>query len=227
MNMFLRWAFLSGFARALKYQCKWAPNTKELEQTMATLPGAKHMPGTDRQAQFNLLLAQSLQAAVQIFQGRGYGRARSVEMARAAFLENGSGLTRAMFAWWLRVTPDPVAQMKARRDLADRARALWGEGMKVDEVHGDQTVALHVTSCPFAEYFWGVCEPDLTAVLCAYDAQWMAQVNMSPRPVRVSRSGTLAAGADHCDFTFKSAAKQTARAPKARQRGILGHICGG
>lgn len=194
--------FLIGFARELRRQCRWAPDRRELAATMSRLRGAKHMPGADRQAVFNLFLAQSLQAAVGIFQGRGYGRARAIAMAQAALLATGSGLTRAAFSWWLRVTPDPVGDMKKRRDLSVKAQKIWGEGMDLSEVHSDDSVALHVTACPFAQYFWGVSEPDLMPVFCAYDAQWMAQVNRSRRPVRVSRSGTLAEGAERCDFTF-------------------------
>ena len=202
MQAVVKFVFLSAFARALRRQNRWAPDRRELAAAMAGLRGGSHMPGGDAPARRNLMLAQALQAAVQILQGRGFGRDRAVEMAGAAFLKTGSGLTRLFFAWWLRVTKDPVHDMKRRRDLAEKARKLWGEGMKLEEVHDGDDVALLVHDCPFAHYFWSVSEPDLTPILCAYDAQWMAQVNRSNRPVRVSRNGTLAAGAEACDFTF-------------------------
>ena len=214
MTWFVRMMFLRGFARALRRQCKWAPTRRELAREMELLTDARHMPGGDKQAAFNLLLAQSLQAAVRLLQGRGYGRARALEMARAAFLENGSGLTQAIFAFWLRMTPDPVAQMKVRRDLADKARKLWGQGMQVEERHAPDAVSLVVTDCPFAQYFWSVSEPDLAPILCAYDARWMAQVNRSKRPVTVTRAGTLAGGAEACDFTFQR--RDVAQKPKAK-----------
>lgn len=213
MNRIIKWMYLTGLVRELKRQCKWGPDRRELAARMTELSASSQALGEGKQAEFNRLLAHSLQASVHILQGRGYGRDRSVDMARAAFLKNGSTLTWALFAWWLKTTPDPVADMKKRRHLAETAQKLWGERMAVSEVHAESSVALHVHDCPFASYFWDVAEPDLTPILCAYDAQWMRQVNRSRRPVRVTRAGTLADGAEHCDFTFTQTG-QTAPAPQ-------------
>lgn len=196
------WFFVRGFVRALKRQTPLAPDRAALQRRIAAMPHVHVMPGDDRQAAFNLLLARSLSAAVSHLEDEGQPRPVAVSIARAAFLENGSGFVRVVFGTWLAATRDPVRAMQRRRDLSRKAHAMWGNGMQTQMVATENSVALQVMRCPFADYFWNMAEPDLTPILCAYDAQWMAQVNRSSRPVTASRAGTIAAGSDCCDFTF-------------------------
>ncbi|WP_165390236.1 L-2-amino-thiazoline-4-carboxylic acid hydrolase [Thalassococcus sp. S3] len=206
----MRFLFLSGFARALRRVTGLAPRRGDLQRRIARLPRHHAMPGGDRQADFNLLMVQSLQVAVSHLEDQGILRNDAVAMAKEAFLANGSGVTRAAFGLWLAGTRDPVAQMQKQPCLTDLTREMWGQGVEAHEVTGPDRVTLHVTRCPFADYLWNVAEPDLMPVFCAYDAQWMEQVNASRRPVTVNRSGTIATGAERCDFTFVRAEKAQA-----------------
>ncbi len=199
-----RW-FLRRFAAGLRHEYRDAPRYRRLRAAVQARAGARaHMPGQDAQASFNFVVAAALESAAELLQEAGLSRGEAVAVTRAAMMRTGAGLTRVMFAVWLVFTRDPVRSFQRHKgQLCARSAALWGEGMMVHEQHTPDSVTLQVTTCPFAQYFAATEQRDLTSILCEYDRAWMAQVNLSKRPVRALRRHTIAAGAKSCDFRFE------------------------
>ena len=175
-----------------------------LRRTIKRLPDG-NMPGSDRAREFNLTLARSLHAAVIFLEcDLGLAHEEAFLRARTAFIETGNWLARAGVRLWLRVERDPFAGVRARGPSAF-AKAVWGNGIAVEDRHTQDTVSLCVLTCPFHEYFWNVGRTDLTPILCAWDTAWQAEVNRSGKPIRVDIPGTLATNGDQCEFTFRRA----------------------
>jgi hypothetical protein len=59
----------------------------------------------------------------------------------------------------------------------------------------------NITGCRFAEFFRQLGEPDLGfALLCAMDDTAAEEIGAAE--VKLTRSGTIMRGADHCDFRY-------------------------
>ncbi|WP_425039459.1 L-2-amino-thiazoline-4-carboxylic acid hydrolase [Primorskyibacter sp. S187A] len=174
----------------------------DLRRVEHRLPQA-HMPGVDAAQGANLILARSLHAAV-IYLEEDVALAPELAVARAreAFAATGTWLARGAVRLWLALERDPFAGVETRGPAA-LARALWGEGMALEERRRPHEVSLCVTQCPFQEYFWNAARSDLTPIVCAWDTAWHEEINASRKPIRVEMRGCLAEGAPQCDFTFR------------------------
>ncbi len=164
------------------------------------------MPGTDGARRFNLTLARSLHGAVTLLEREaGLPPQRASHAAEAAFVASGSWLARASIRLWLRLERDPFAGVQ-KRGPSLLAKAMWGDGMMVEDRRVPGAVSLCVLSCPLHDYFWNVGRSDLTPILCAWDTAWQAEVNASARPIRVDIRSTLAEGDAMCEFVFRKPA---------------------
>ncbi|MCG7625143.1 L-2-amino-thiazoline-4-carboxylic acid hydrolase [Epibacterium sp. Ofav1-8] len=190
------------FARNLSRQSGIRFTWRNLRGEIARLPRST-MPGTDGAHRFNLALAQSLHASVILLErDAAISPVEAVRIAGAAFGVSGTWLARSVIRTWLRLERDPFEGV-VRRGPSMVAKALWGNGMAVEDRHGPDQVSLCVLACPFHEYFWNVGRSDLTPILCAWDTAWHAEVNVSDKPIRVDVRETIAGGGEICDFNFR------------------------
>ncbi|WP_424973145.1 L-2-amino-thiazoline-4-carboxylic acid hydrolase [Dinoroseobacter sp. S76] len=204
MRRLMAWLWQGKFARNLSRQSGRVLRARDLRREIGYLPQGQ-MPGRGGAQRFNLTLAQSLLAATGLLErDGGLPRDESVRIAGAAFARSGRWAARGATRLWLKLDPDPFAGVQARGP-AKLARALWGDGMSVEDRHGAEDVSLCVLVCPFHGYFQSVGRPDLTPVLCAWDAAWQDDVNRSAKPIRVEIRSTIARGAEICEFAFQRA----------------------
>ena len=169
---------------------------------------ADHAPmaGDGPGAEVSRAVAAAVHAAAELAEEEGaLMRPEAVAAIRQPLLDTGAWLVKAGFAVWLFAARDPVDNL-SHRDVDREVQALWGTGMQAETELRPDAVILRVKSCPFTEYFWNVARPDLAPLLCAWDAQWMAQVNAANRPVDVTRTRPIAAGGTSCDFQFRRTA---------------------
>ncbi|MEO0829547.1 MAG: L-2-amino-thiazoline-4-carboxylic acid hydrolase [Pseudomonadota bacterium] len=206
MTSFKIWLMWRGFHRRLGVAGVPVPPYRSFAGRARRYAEQAPMPGSGEGAKVSRAVAALLHAAAEYAEEEGaLSRMHAVAAVRPAFLDTGAWLVRAGFAAWLSTVKNPVANL-SRRKLDREVQTLWGSGMETDvERHPDELV-LSVKSCPFSEYFWNVARPDLTPILCAWDAQWMAQVNTSRSPVQVLRPSTIASGGASCDFRFRRTA---------------------
>lgn len=188
------------FAWRLSRQAGRRMTRRMIADEIDRLPPAA-MPGTDAAKAFNLTLAQSLHAAVRLLEGETTAT-EARDTAGKAFVDTGSWLSRGMVRLWLRVERDPHAGV-VRRGAAPFTRALWGNGMAVEDRHSDGGVSLCVLTCPFHDHFWNAGRADLTAILCRWDTAWQREINASPAPIQVDIRSTIAGGGDLCEFAFR------------------------
>lgn len=201
------------FVRQIRKQGGPAVTVCEVRRERARLP-AYQMPGTDAAATRNRALAETLLAATLCLeQGHGLARPQAVAVAQGAFLATGTGFARWVMRVWLLVERDPMAGLR-RRGLAGNAARLWGDGMRLSDHDSGDSFELHVSACPFAEYFWNAGRGDLTPVLCAWDGAWMDSVNRHRRAIKVDRPGTLAEGHARCAFRFRVSPPLRSPAPR-------------
>lgn len=202
MRRFMAYSWQREFAQNLSHAVSSPVTVRDLRDRIARLPDGD-MPGDDGAKRFNLTLARSLHAAVALLeQDRGMASPDAVRIAGAAFGESGTWFARAAIRLWLRLESDPFAGV-SKRGPSSVARAMWGNGMAVADKHAAGEVSLCVAACPFHDYFWNVGRTDLTPILCAWDTAWQAEVNASSKAIRVDIRGTIAGGAEVCEFAFR------------------------
>lgn len=178
-----------------------------LDQALARYPDAQ-MPGTDAPAIFNKTLAKNLHAAaVFLEQNLGLPRDDARAVARQAFVATGGWVSRLGIKLWLWTERDPFAGV-AKRGATPLAEKMWGDGMQLTEQRKDNKISLCVLSCPFCAYFQNADRPDLTPILCEWDASWIAEVETSKRSLRVVLESTLARGDAMCEFAFYDEVKE-------------------
>ncbi|MBT8415383.1 MAG: L-2-amino-thiazoline-4-carboxylic acid hydrolase [Boseongicola sp.] len=210
MRRLIGWVWQRAFLGRLTRQTGFQLSATDVQAEINRMPRGQ-MPGTDAARRFNLLMAESLHAAARLLEREaGLPREDAVEAARTAFVSGGSWLARGFVRLWLRLERDPYKGVDTR-GAAPLSKALWGNGMVVEDRRGHAHISLCVLSCPFQDYFWNVGRSDLTPVLCEWDTNWQTEVNASPRPIRVDIKSTLARGDDLCEFTFTRACETQSR----------------
>lgn len=107
-----------------------------------------------------------------------------------------------------------AATAKGRK--LDNWKVIWGngfkkidEGLQMDMLHEDSSSQdFNVTSCPIADYFRALDEPELGAVLmCEQDVHLADAVGGDE--VEFNRSQTIMGGAKYCDFRIRMHDKPT------------------
>ncbi len=190
------------FARKLSRQAGVKVAVRDLRDEAENLPQGD-MPGDDRAKLFNLALARSLQASVSLLErNHGIPSTHAVYIAGAAFGASGTWLARSVIRLWLRVESDPFGGVM-KRGPSLVAKAMWGNGMVVEDRLTSDGVSLCVLACPFNDYFGSVGRSDLTPILCAWDTAWQDEVNASDRPIMVDIRSTIACGGKICEFSFR------------------------
>ncbi|WP_224826764.1 L-2-amino-thiazoline-4-carboxylic acid hydrolase [Cognatishimia sp. MH4019] len=192
------------FARNLSKQARVKLTAQDIRSEVGRLPPGS-MPGNDVAKRFNLTLARSLHAAVILLETKaGFSSIDAKKLAGVAFGASGAWLTRLATRSWLKLEVDPFAGV-VKRGPSKLAKAMWGDGMVVEDRYRPDGVSLCVLTCPFHEYFWNVGRSDLTPILCAWDTAWQAEVNGSTKPIQVDILDTIARGGEVCEFAFKRA----------------------
>jgi hypothetical protein len=118
-------------------------------------------------------------------------------------------------AEWRRqiITEEPVAPGEPTEQFRTRnvaVAALIGDAVDVQMLKDEpESIEFNVTGCRFAQFFRELGEPELGfALTCSWDNTVAEEIGAGD--VKLTRTGTIMQGANHCDFRY--ALKKTGRA---------------
>lgn len=154
----------------------------------------------DEPARHNLRMTLALVSAYEFLLPR-LGRETATVVVRASFIEPlGDAMkegTRAM----LDNAPDAFQAMvelsKSREEHA------FGKGFVFDRpVDDDQRYHVDVRRCFYHDVLVANSAPELTPVMCAFDANWIDAIAPDRHGFRFERRTTIGTGGTHCPFHF-------------------------
>ncbi|MGE0484606.1 MAG: L-2-amino-thiazoline-4-carboxylic acid hydrolase [Gammaproteobacteria bacterium] len=123
------------------------------------------------------------------------GEARAAELLRAAVDEYARGVGAAAAA----ATPGhPLDTLRSLMPMFTAGEALEVEPLAND----DETLAMNVRRCKYAEYFQALGETEFGAMItCEMDPPMTAGIGDA---LELQRSQTLLKGGTHCDFRWRT-----------------------
>ncbi|GAA3202531.1 L-2-amino-thiazoline-4-carboxylic acid hydrolase [Nonomuraea roseoviolacea] len=154
----------------------------------------------DEPARHNLRMTLALVAAYTVLKPR-LGRETALAVVRAAFIEPlGDSMkdgTRAM----LDNAPDAFRAMvelsRSREEFA------FGKGFVFHRpVDDDERYHVDVHRCFYHDVLVAHAAPELTPVMCAFDANWIEAIEPDRHGFRFDRRTTIGTGGTHCPFHF-------------------------
>lgn len=154
----------------------------------------------DEASVHNLRMTLALVAAYQNLLPR-LGRDEALDLVRTAFNEPlAEGVrqgTRAMLDY----SPDPF---RAMVELAkSREEHAFGAGFDFRHpADDDDRFFADVHRCFFHEVLVANSAPELTPVMCAFDANWIEAIDPAKHGFRFERPTTIGLGGPHCPFHF-------------------------
>jgi hypothetical protein len=101
---------------------------------------------------------------------------------------------------------DPIERFRASTAAS---AALIGDAVDVEMLKDEPAaIEFNITGCRYAEFFRELGEPELGfALACSWDDTEVEEIGTGE--VKLTRTGTIMRGADHCDFRY--ALKKAAR----------------
>ncbi|WP_431913903.1 L-2-amino-thiazoline-4-carboxylic acid hydrolase [Nonomuraea jabiensis] len=154
----------------------------------------------DEPARHNLRMTLALVAAYELLLPR-LGRPATIEAVRAAFVEPLGEATRQGTLAMLDTAPDPflamVAVSKSREEHA------FGKGFVFDRpADDDRRYHVDVRRCFYHDVLTANGAPELTPVMCAFDANWIEAIEPGRHGFAFDRRTTIGLGGSHCPFHF-------------------------
>ncbi|GAA3041948.1 L-2-amino-thiazoline-4-carboxylic acid hydrolase [Streptosporangium longisporum] len=174
--------------------------TTAVRARQAELEEANRLLIVDEPSRYNLRMTLALVAAYEVLLPR-LGREAAVAAVRTSFVEPlGDTMkegTRAM----LDDAPDPF---RAMVELSrSREEYAFGKGFVFDRpVDDDERYHLDVHRCFYHDVLVANSAPELTPVMCAFDANWIEAIVPGRHGFRFDRRTTIGTGGTHCPFHF-------------------------
>ncbi|MFD9902953.1 L-2-amino-thiazoline-4-carboxylic acid hydrolase [Streptomyces sp. NPDC059063] len=154
----------------------------------------------DEAALYNLRMTLALVAAYE-FLMPSLGRRDALDLVRTAFVEPLSEAVRQGTRAMLDSSPDPY---RAMVDLAkSREQHAFGAGFAFRHpVDDDSRFFADVHRCFYHQVLVANSAPELTPVMCAFDANWIEAIDPHEHGFRFERVTTIGLGGTHCPFHF-------------------------
>ncbi|MDA2803248.1 L-2-amino-thiazoline-4-carboxylic acid hydrolase [Nocardiopsis suaedae] len=154
----------------------------------------------DAPARQNLRMVAALMAAYEALRSR-LGRDAALDLVRVCFNEPFADAIREGTRARLDDAEDAfssiVEMSKAREEFA------FGKGFVFDRAADDGgRYHVDVHRCFFHEVLSANGAPELTPVLCAFDAAWIEAIDPGGHGFRFERPTTIGTGGTHCPFHF-------------------------
>ncbi|MFI7128956.1 L-2-amino-thiazoline-4-carboxylic acid hydrolase [Nonomuraea sp. NPDC050153] len=154
----------------------------------------------DEPARHNLRMTLALVAAYELLLPR-LGRAATIEAVRVAFVEPLGEATRHGTRAMLDTAPDPFLAMVAVS--RSREEHAFGKGFVFERpVDDDQRYHVDVRRCFYHDVLVANGAPELTPVMCAFDANWIEAIEPDRHGFGFERRTTIGLGGTHCPFHF-------------------------
>jgi hypothetical protein len=135
---------------------------------------------------------------------RGVSEERAFEMVRGAFSSIFAASAGHAVRGVLRLVPDPVATMR-RRSITPLFREVFGSLFSFEDHSTELGTVMKISRCGIYDFFLREGEPSLTRAFCAWDRNWLGELDHSSRPVATRRSLTLVTDGKPCEFHFDRA----------------------
>ncbi|WP_406675334.1 L-2-amino-thiazoline-4-carboxylic acid hydrolase [Nonomuraea sp. N2-4H] len=190
-------AFYQHLATALP---EYAPLTAAMRARQDELEAANAHLIVDEPARHNLRMTLALVAAYEVLSPR-LGREEAIAAVRAAFIEPlGDSLkegTRAMLDGAQDAFQAMVELSKSREEHA------FGKGFVFARpVDDGERYHVEVRRCFYHDVLLANGAPELTPVMCAFDANWIEAIAPDRHGFRFERRTTIGTGGTHCPFHF-------------------------
>jgi hypothetical protein len=135
---------------------------------------------------------------------RGITEERAFEVVRGSFssifaMPAGRAVRGALF-----LVRDPVSTLR-RRSISTLFRTVFGSLFTFEDRTTDAGSVLTISRCGIYDFFVREGEPGLTRAFCAWDRNWLGELDQSERPVATRRSLTLVTDGKPCEFHFERA----------------------
>jgi hypothetical protein len=120
---------------------------------------------------------------------------------RQCFVEPLREAVRSATARALNGARDPFAEIVAIAKL--RERSVFGGGFQFEKSRDDDRACyMDVVRCLWHRFFAAEAYPELTAIFCAFDNNWIEAIDPNQHGVRFERATTLGTGGHLCPFHF-------------------------
>ncbi|RBQ21282.1 hypothetical protein DP939_00730 [Spongiactinospora rosea] len=172
----------------------------EMRSRQSELEAANRHLIADEPSRHNLRLTLALVAAYEILTPH-LGRETAMHAVRTAFIEPLSDTMQAGTRAMLDAAPDPFAAMVAMS--RSREEHAFGTTFVFDRtIDDDQRYHLDVRRCFYHDVLTANSAPELTPMMCAFDANWIDAIDPEAHGFRFDRPTTIGLGASHCPFHF-------------------------
>lgn len=191
---------LDAFYRRLGEELHDHSLTAGMRARQDDLEAANRARVVDAPARQNLRMVMALVAAYEALRPR-LGRDAALGLVRVCFNEPFADAIREGTRARLDGAEDPFASIvemsKAREEFA------FGKGFAFERSADDgDRYHVDVRRCFFHEALSANGAPELTPVLCAFDANWIDAIDPGDHGFRFERPTTIGTGGTHCPFHF-------------------------
>ncbi|QIS12044.1 L-2-amino-thiazoline-4-carboxylic acid hydrolase [Nocardia arthritidis] len=172
----------------------------EMRARHAELTAANAHLVIDEPSRWNAAMALALVAAHEYLVPR-LGCAESIAAVQVAFVEPLGDQVRAATRQLLDAAPDPFAAMVELTRA--RERDAFGPTFTFDHPADDErSYHCDVVRCFYHEVLVANSAPELTTVMCEFDANWIGAIDPAVDGFRFERATTIGRGGTHCPFNF-------------------------
>jgi hypothetical protein len=154
----------------------------------------------DEAARYNLRMTLVLVAAYELLTPE-IGRGAALAAIHAAFVEPLADVVQQATTALLDHAPDPF---RAMVELAKaREREAFGAGFVFEHPADDNSrFFADVWRCHYHDTLVANGAPELTPVMCAFDANWIGAIDPARHGFSFERTTTIGLGGTHCPFHF-------------------------
>lgn len=172
----------------------------EMRTRLIELEAANADRVVDEPARYNLRMTLALVVAYRALRPR-LGRDEAIAMVRAAFVEPLGDVVRESTLAMLDTAEDPFAAMVAVSKV--REEHAFGAGFTFARpVDDEDRYHVNVVRCFYHEVLTAHSVPELTPVMCEFDANWIGAIDPPTHGFRFDRATTIGFGGPYCPFHF-------------------------
>ncbi|MQA85772.1 MAG: hypothetical protein GEV03_14410 [Streptosporangiales bacterium] len=204
-------AFFAALADALPEQDDL---TARLRDRHERLLASQQRRIVDEASRHNLALSLAVLAGYRELAPQ-IGDDELVPLLRAAFVEPFRATVRAATTATLDAAPDPFAAMV---DISrQREQHVFGAGFVFAHPHDDRDhYVAQVERCYYHQVLRANGAEHLTAIFCAFDANWIDAIAPARHGFTFERPTTIGTGGTNCPFRFRRAGRGSDAANRSR-----------
>ncbi|MBP2193448.1 L-2-amino-thiazoline-4-carboxylic acid hydrolase [Nocardia goodfellowii] len=173
----------------------------EMRSGLTELEAANADRVVDEPARYNLRMTLALVVAYRALRPR-LGRDEAIARVRAAFVEPLGDIVRDSTLAMLDSAEDPFAAMVAVSKV--REEQAFGAGFTLARpIDDEHRYHVDIVRCFYHDVLRAHSAPELTPVMCEFDANWIGAIDPPTHRFRFDRATTIGLGGSHCPFYFE------------------------